>query len=470
MLKFSVCGSSDLSNGTTLQVEDSILHDHGVDACMNSENKFGIVGKVDRAGQGANKSFLHRGYVSDGSEAYEYYDGRNFSHIICPKLKNQLCDDNKIIILSTDKPSSHEKVGYLCYDTESTQNPTKGTRERTKVPIKYTEEPSYYASPINNHHVSSVPAKVEPLSTYFFGTKPKDSIPRHLFKQGKYKNITKSHEDLRNVDDHLTNLSESHGNSNNNNSESNFIDFYSSGHYTFPRSIRPVINHEYDVPKKVTTLSIHRGHSIKDGYYSLPNSRRVLKEDKEIQVSDEQRKRDKKSSDEQTKRSFSVHDYESYEFAKNTDDKGTLDDALDFKDARGYKLAKDIRKKRGEKEEEKQKRNSITSRCFIKGKLKISKKLKTIKGNENTRENNSSPPPQGEDFTKRLKAMCQQKMEDLFTDFSIRPSSSESRPWYSNFSKLRYGHRPQAVRAKTSLPIGSENIPDGVYVELFPVK
>ncbi|XP_042872371.1 uncharacterized protein DDB_G0284459-like [Penaeus japonicus] len=195
-----------------------------------------------------------------------------------------------------------------------------------------------------------------------------------------------------------------------------------------------------------------------------------------------------------TRQNVEVHEYEPLDVVRGLENH--LDDALDFRDALGYKRAREIRKlkdKLGRKEDEEATKKRKQKKRDKEGK---NGSEKGKKGGAKSKDHKMDPPGTSEDppsTSRRSRRLTRDEIvRRLKSIYRIEPNSSPSsssstaspstpatdksndtpssssaiRPCYNTFPRQRPRPRPAT---QTSPLISSESIPDGAYVELFPV-
>ncbi|XP_066965937.1 uncharacterized protein [Macrobrachium rosenbergii] len=381
---------------------------------------------------------------------------------------------------------------------------TKG--KNSHVTTKGKNSVSVYAAPSNNRPVKLTESSSSPKPTYLFGTKPE-----HLLHHSQFSNycertkLFRSNEELNCIgksDDSTIRVS------------IQSVNTLDQDHYTFPRCNQPIAESIYDVPPIAKPLR-RVADTLPEGYYSLPNPRRrkALMEDKDTQVSapeidqaemskeeEEELEGEKKLEGTDASESKSgtaaeaedPHEYESFDFHQR--EKSSLRDALDFRDALGYLQAKAIRRKWRDKGQQ-EKRTAAISKTTnkkkkgrgIRERLNIGRKLPKMETDQNAKASGevkkqqnadgnrkdssevNSNSSQTKEATRRLLDICRAVGGgDLFSR-GMEKLSPGARPCFNTFPRLRHKQRPRPATITSPL-ISSESIPDGTYVELFPMK
>lgn len=188
-----------------------------------------------------------------------------------------------------------------------------------------------------------------------------------------------------------------------------------------------------------------------ENHYQMPKQRRkMVKENETPKTFKGVKKKDKDTKISQ----LQTHEYESYDFKLHGSD--SLMYALDFRDALGYHIAQELRKQSLQKEKKENRSQTdvksvsettndvtpITDRNLEACGLNRNEKLRKSRSLLNVDEDGS-----------RVEEQCHQ------------PHSTAQPSYYNTFPRKRLRLRPPP---HTSPLITSANLPDGVYVELFP--
>lgn len=191
-------------------------------------------------------------------------------------------------------------------------------------------------------------------------------------------------------------------------------------------------------------------------------------------------------------RNVEAHEYEPLDVVGESENH--LDDALDFRDALGYKRAREIRKQRGKAGKEEGEEKTKNRKHKTKDKEKKSGTGRGKKGGAKSKEHKSEPPEDPPGTSRRSRRLTRdeivRKLKSIYRIEPTTPSSASSsaasppsptadksndastssssaiRPCYNTFPRPRPRPRPAT---QTSPLISSESIPDGAYVDLFPV-
>lgn len=182
-----------------------------------------------------------------------------------------------------------------------------------------------------------------------------------------------------------------------------------------------------------------------------------------------------------------AHEYEPLDLVRGSE--SHLDDALDFRDALGYKRAREIRKLKGKSGKGEGEEKTKNGKQKTKDKEGKSGTERGKKGGAKSKE----PPEDPAGPSKRSRRLTRdeivRKLKSIYRIEPSTPSSPSSstaspppptadksndastsssviRPCYNTFPRPRPRPRPAT---QTSPLISSESIPDGAYVELFPV-
>ncbi|XP_063596209.1 uncharacterized protein LOC134773062 [Penaeus indicus] len=182
-----------------------------------------------------------------------------------------------------------------------------------------------------------------------------------------------------------------------------------------------------------------------------------------------------------------AHEYEPLDVARGSENH--LDDALDFRDALGYMRAREIRKLRGKSGKEEGEEKTKHRKQKTKDKEGKNGTGRGKKGGARSKEPSEDPAGPSKRSRRLTRDEIVRKLKSIYRIEPSIPSSPSSstaspppptadknndastsssviRPCYNTFPRPRPRPRPAT---QTSPLISSESIPDGAYVDLFPV-